>query len=78
MQKNRSLDAVTYELRAAGISYQIEQGKHLKIKWSMNGRNETYVVPRSSGDHRGHKNARAEIRRKLRELNNFAVSYPRI
>jgi hypothetical protein len=67
-RKNESLEAVTAELRAAGISYQVEQGsKHLKIKWSRDGRNEMSIVSIvGSGYWHAHKKARADVRRKLR------------
>ncbi len=62
------MEAVTRELRQAGVTYQIEHGgKHLKIRYTLNGRSGMYVVAVSTSDWRAHKRARAGIRRLLRQ-----------
>jgi hypothetical protein len=67
MRRNRCVDAVTDELRQAGIDFQIERNKHVKIRFTLNGRNEMCVVALSASDWRAHKQARSYIRRVLRQ-----------
>jgi hypothetical protein len=69
MRRNACMETVSDELRAAGIAFTIKHGgKHPKFKFKLGGRNMTYVVSFGSGDRmRGHKNARADIRRRLRQ-----------
>lgn len=73
MRKNKNIDAVTDELRHAGIDFQIEVNKHVKIKFQLNGRNEMYVTPASPSDWRGHRRARADIRRLLKRQSALAA-----
>jgi hypothetical protein len=70
MRRNPCMDVVADELARAGLDYQIDhRGKHLKFKFAASGRAESYTVPASSGDRqRGFKNARAQIRRIIRRI----------
>lgn len=69
MAKDTCITAVTAELEAAGLPFQVERGKnHPKIRFQVNGRSYTYVVPGSASDHRSMMNCRTGIRRMLREL----------
>lgn len=62
------LDAVTTELRAAGVDYQVEHGgKHPQVRFALNGRSMMCTVPFSASDWRAHRNARAGVRRLLRQ-----------
>jgi hypothetical protein len=62
--RNEVLDTVTRELNAVGIMPRIEHGgKHLKVQWGQ----RTYTAPKTSSDHRACLNARAEVRRMLKE-----------
>lgn len=59
------IDAVTSQL--GDIPYRIEHGrKHLKVKFTHAGRNETIVVPASKSCRRAHLNARETTRKVLR------------
>lgn len=52
--KNEHLDAVTAELRAAGVVYEVAHGgKHLHINWTHDGHPRTFVVPNTPSDRRG-------------------------
>jgi hypothetical protein len=69
--KNACLAAALHELELAGIR-NIEQahgGKHLQLRWSVNGHGQrTYTMPLTPGDTvHGPRNTRAGIRRMLRE-----------
>jgi hypothetical protein len=67
VRRSAHLDAVTDVLDDAGIKYQIEQGKHMKVLWTLNGRRMTSVVPTSTGDRwHGPIKARADVRRILK------------
>lgn len=68
MAKQTCIDAVTAELDAAGIAYTTERGAHIKVRFSCNGQNRTYVCPNTHSDHRSILNCRTGIRRILREL----------
>lgn len=73
MAKDTCITAVTAELEAVGLDYQVERGKnHPKIRFQANGRSYTYVVPGSASDHRSMMNCRSGIRRMLRELGLLA------
>jgi hypothetical protein len=68
MRRNHCLEAVTTELRQAGIDFQIEKGrKHPKVRFVLNGRNQLYVVPFSTSTRNSHKDARCGVRRLLRQ-----------
>jgi hypothetical protein len=66
MRRNHFVEVVVDELQKAGIDYEIETSKHVKIKFELNGRALLYVVPASGSDRYGHKNARSGIRRIIR------------
>jgi len=65
MAKTTLLDVVLDALNNAGISYQVLQGKHYKVRFLLNGKTETIVVARTASDHRAIKNTRALIKRTL-------------
>ena len=68
--KNDCLAAALRELEAAGIRAveRANGGKHLQLRWRVNGGPQRlYVMPLTPGDHRAAANARAGIRRLLRE-----------
>ncbi len=69
--RNECLRAALHELESAGIR-NVEQaygGKHLQLRWSVNGHiRRVYTMPATPGDTiRGPRNARADVRRMLRE-----------
>lgn len=63
----RCLDVVLDELEKAGVPYQLERNRHTKVRFSLNGRNEMYVVAVSTSNFNAHRHARADIRRMLRQ-----------
>jgi hypothetical protein len=66
--RNVCIDAVTAELRAVGVTYEIAHGgKHPQVHFSINGMRRFYVVPRTPSDWRAAQNARAGVRRLLRK-----------
>ena len=69
--KNTCLEAALRELELAGIRdiEQVHGGKHLQLRWSVNGHGQrTYTMPATPGDTvHGPRNTRAGIRRILRE-----------
>lgn len=67
MCKMTPLAAVLEELGRFGLSPTVEQGKHLKVRFEVNGQRRTYTVPRSPSDHRSIPNCRAGVRRLLRQ-----------
>lgn len=55
-------------LENQGVEAEVLKGKHYKIRFYVEGNKCTYTVPRTSGDgRRALKNARAGIRRLLRQ-----------
>ena len=68
--RNPCLEAVLRELEAVGIRdvEQIHGGKHWQLRWRVNGHGlRIYNVPCSPSDWRSPHNARAQVRRLLRE-----------
>jgi hypothetical protein len=66
--RNICIEVATAELRACGLAYKIARGgKHPRVLWSSNGVQRFFVVSASASDWRAAKNARAGIRRLLRE-----------
>ena len=68
--RNPCLEAVLRELEAVGIRdvQQIHGGKHWQLRWRVNGHGlRIYSVPCSPSDWRSPHNARAQVRRLLRE-----------
>jgi len=68
MAKETLVSIVIAELRAVGLEYRVDQGKHYKVRFWVKGHQYTYVVARSASDHRAAKNAQLGVRRILREL----------
>jgi hypothetical protein len=66
-KNRRCLDLVINELEQAGIPYEIERNRHTKVRFSLNGRPAMYVVAVSTANWNAHRNARADIRRILRQ-----------
>ena len=63
------LEAVTDELDAAGLSYRVEHGKHAKVRVETPLGQRTIVVGMTTGTfNRSIQNARAGVKRLLREL----------
>mgnify|MGYP000868752103 FL=1 len=75
MANSDPLEAVRAELRAVGISFRLQHGKHTKVKFMLAGREMMYVIPSTAGDGRSTANCRAGIRRLLR-LNGVKLSTP--
>ena len=68
MRKNVCLQAVTDELRLAGVYFQVERGgKHLLVRFALNGRPVMCTVSVSTANWDAHRNARANVRRLLRQ-----------
>jgi hypothetical protein len=67
--KNAELAAVLAELDAHGVQYEVRcGGKHLRVVWEIRQhRRRTTIVGHTSSDWRAVKNARAHVRRQLRE-----------
>ena len=66
MRRNQELDAVVDQLEAAGIEYQVERGRHVKVRFSVGGVARTCLVAATGSDWRGALNNRARVRRMLR------------
>jgi hypothetical protein len=63
---NAALAAILAELAAVGVRPSaITQNKHLKLRWSHQGRTHTTVLPASPSDRRAARNATAFVRRQL-------------
>ena len=61
------LRAATDQLDERGIGYTVKRGKHLKIRWSVGGRNRTCVMPVSPSDVRVKRHIKSQMRKMLRE-----------
>lgn len=70
-RRNEEVEAVFSELRAVGLKGHVEElGKHLQIAWVLpDGKTRGVVVAKTPSDRRGALNARAQVRRFLREDN---------
>jgi hypothetical protein len=66
MRGNTCLTAVLAELNAAGVSYAVTRGKHWHVTAAELGQ-RAIVVAVSASDHRAALNARAFVRRMLRQ-----------
>jgi hypothetical protein len=67
--KNDCLAVALQELSLAGVR-DVERaygGKHLQLRWKANGGERMYSMPVTPSDFRAASNARAAIRRMLRE-----------
>jgi hypothetical protein len=68
MRRNDQLAAVLAELDAHGVPYEIRTGgKHMRVLWEVRTHKRTTIVSVSGSDWRSAKNARAFVRRQLRE-----------
>ena len=68
-RKNLCLQAVTDELRQAGIDFQIEHGsKHLLVRFAVHGRPMMCTVSVSTSNWNAHLNARGNVHRLLRQV----------
>jgi hypothetical protein len=66
--QNELLETVQRELEKYGIKSRIEMGgKHPKITWVAKGENRVYVTSGTTSDVRARLNARAHVRRMIRE-----------
>lgn len=68
MAKQTPIAAVLAELVSAGVEHRVDQGKHYKVRFWVDGHQYTYTVARSASDHRAIQNCRTGVRRILREL----------
>jgi hypothetical protein len=70
MSRDAELRIVLKELRGVGINKPVitPTGQDLRrVSWSVGGKWRSYSVPTSGSDWRGPKNARAAVRRLLRQ-----------
>lgn len=67
--RNDCLNAALQELSAAGVRdiARAYGGKHMQLRWQVNGTERMYVLPITPSDVRAAANVRADIRRILRE-----------
>jgi hypothetical protein len=66
-RNNACYDATVAELKAHGVTdFTREEGRHIKIKFSLHGRERTIVVSRSPSDRGAVVSAKAFARRFLR------------
>jgi hypothetical protein len=61
------LRGATDLLDESGVSYTVERGKHLKLKWTQAGGKKMYVMPVTPSDGRGKKHVRCGVRKMLRQ-----------
>lgn len=67
--RNEVLEAVTNELHAVNADYLVNHaGKHLHVRFKINGESKCQVIPKTASDWRAAKNARALMRRTLADL----------
>jgi hypothetical protein len=67
--RNEELDAVTEQLRAAGIYHWTIASTgsgHLQVRWQTGGGTRSCVVAATGSDHKGQHNACALVRRMLK------------
>jgi hypothetical protein len=69
MRRNPCLEVVLAELAMHGIAVEIAHGtKHFKLQWAGSAGKRTLTVSRNSHpEPRAQRNARAEVRRILRQ-----------
>ena len=80
------VEAAVQELEANGITPEVfNAGKHIAIRWRVNGRQRTFHTAGTPSDYRAPLNAAADVRRLLREdgigasdIANAAADGPRI
>lgn len=68
-ERNEVLDTVLRELEVYGLKGILTYGgKHIRVDWAYpNGRSRFTTCPRTPSDHRSSLNARAQVRRMLKE-----------
>jgi hypothetical protein len=65
--RNECLDVTLRELRAAGVhNVALEHGRHIKVRFTLDGKERHIVVAVSPSDHRARTKARSFARRFLR------------
>jgi hypothetical protein len=69
MRRNPDLDAALAELDAVGIrAYDVVRGgKHLQLRWTVNGQLRLLTLPCSASDWRSERNTRSDLRKMLRQ-----------
>lgn len=70
MKRNEAFDFVTEELRTRGIKFDTEKtgSNHLELRWQLPDKElRTVFLPNTPSDHRGRLNARAHVRRLLKQ-----------
>jgi hypothetical protein len=73
--KNAEMKAVTIEIEAAGLDWYVNtKGRHPKVIFTINGRSCQMTVSSTPSDWRGPLNARAQVRRVIRQARSAAVS----
>lgn len=55
---------------AGGQVVEVIRRKHVKIKWAYHGQRRLITMPSSASDHRAIKNAVAQVKRDMREIDN--------
>lgn len=71
--KDNPLSVVREELRAAGVPFREEPGRHVKVWFTVAGKEHCYVCSANRVCHnRSMRNTRAGIRRMLRQLGALA------
>jgi hypothetical protein len=71
---NRCLQAVTDELREAGVLFQVERGgKHWKVRFLHRGQHRMLTVSQSPSHQGSWLRARADARRILRQATERRV-----
>ena len=69
MARDTGLDWVKRELAKAGVPYTVKQGGiHAKVRFTVGGVTQFYVCTQNKNAGRSKRNARAGIRRMLRQL----------
>ena len=67
-RRNEQLEVVLAELRATGIEPEVRLRVHTQVRWcTHDGQQRMYVVASTAGGGRGVANARAGVRRMLRQ-----------
>lgn len=71
--KDSALAVVQEELDAAGVPYRLERARHVKVWFTVAGKEHCYVCSANPVCHnRAQRNTRAGIRRMLRQLGALA------
>ncbi len=75
--KNEEMKAVTTEIEAAGLDWHLNtKGRHPKVVFTINGQTCQMTVSSTPSDRRrGPLNARAQVRRVIRQAQSASVSW---